>query len=556
MSLPNSTESPSRSKPTFFALSGLVALCLWSGFARPAHPADLVVSNLGDVGAGTLRNAMLTAEANGEADTITFGVTGTISLQSTLPKLFTSVEILGPGADALNVSRDNGAPNFRIFSMGSDAIVTLADMTIANGRSEEGTAIFNTGTLLIERCTIRDHVNLTGGNGVGPVVNVRGTLDVRDSTICNNRSERSSGIHNQDGVARILNTTISGNTSTEGSGSGILSVSATRASSVDIDNCTVTDNSTVDEISAAVHNNPQFPQPSTMRIRNSIIADNPGPADVFALFGEVISEGRNLIGNNTFSVGVFPEGVPNAGLDFVGSDTSPLDPMLYPLNDNGGPTRTHALATGSIAIDGGANLGNPSTDQRGEPRIVDGDCSAGDRIDIGAFELENCRRGNVNRGAGPIQDVLFINDSIGEGSEFVVTATTGSPVTVRLDSAAAGPAQGRYVVYIWLNCPTNPTPFVAGSRNLGILVNPSPFQAPDSPQAFKCLLGNGLPGTLCQGLRTVGGAPSMTPWSATRNQGFGNAGLKLTLQGLLEDSGSANSIPFSLTNCVGLEILP
>jgi hypothetical protein len=66
------------------------------------------------------------------------------------------------------------------------------------------------------------------------------------------------------------------------------------------------------------------------------------------------------------------------------ADTITSDPLLLPLADNGGPTRTHALAPGSPAIDAGNNFAALASDQRGSPfqRI------AGTRPDIGAFELQ------------------------------------------------------------------------------------------------------------------------------------------------------------------------
>jgi hypothetical protein len=66
------------------------------------------------------------------------------------------------------------------------------------------------------------------------------------------------------------------------------------------------------------------------------------------------------------------------------SDLLNVDPMLGPLQDNGGPTWTMALLPGSPAIDVGDNTDAPDWDQRGEgfPRIVNG------VIDIGAFEVQ------------------------------------------------------------------------------------------------------------------------------------------------------------------------
>src|SRR5262249_37581050 len=74
----------------------------------------------------------------------------------------------------------------------------------------------------------------------------------------------------------------------------------------------------------------------------------------------------------------------------VGTASAPIDPLLGPLQDNGGPTFTHALLPGSPAIDAGNNVYATEWDQRGEgfPRIV-GIIDPDDPIiDIGAFEVQ------------------------------------------------------------------------------------------------------------------------------------------------------------------------
>ena len=67
--------------------------------------------------------------------------------------------------------------------------------------------------------------------------------------------------------------------------------------------------------------------------------------------------------------------------------------MLGPLQDNGGPTFTHALLSGSPAIDQGKNLSGAASDQRGFSRLVDfpaiANATGGDGSDIGAFEFQN-----------------------------------------------------------------------------------------------------------------------------------------------------------------------
>ena len=82
--------------------------------------------------------------------------------------------------------------------------------------------------------------------------------------------------------------------------------------------------------------------------------------------------------------------------DIVGTGASPADPLLGPLQDNGGPTFTHALQFGSPAIDKG-NPATPgsggtaceATDQRGAPR------PAGAACDIGAYESNSLPLGEV-----------------------------------------------------------------------------------------------------------------------------------------------------------------
>jgi hypothetical protein len=66
----------------------------------------------------------------------------------------------------------------------------------------------------------------------------------------------------------------------------------------------------------------------------------------------------------------------------VGTADNPIDPVLGPLQDNGGPTRTMAPLVGSPALDAGDNTDAPPTDQRGAPRIAQG------TIDIGAYEVQ------------------------------------------------------------------------------------------------------------------------------------------------------------------------
>jgi hypothetical protein len=115
------------------------------------HAAAFTVTNTGDnggvnpaanAGTGTLRQAIVDANATAGADTITFSVTGTILLQSALPSLADAVTISGPGSTALTVKRDPAAAAaFQIFV--SESIVTISGLTISNGFAAVGGGILN-----------------------------------------------------------------------------------------------------------------------------------------------------------------------------------------------------------------------------------------------------------------------------------------------------------------------------------------------------------------------------------------------------------------------------
>jgi hypothetical protein len=127
---------------------------------------------------------------------------------------------------------------------------------------------------------------------------------------------------------------------------------------------------------------------TTTAVLSSIIAGNVGAAGgtgsdinfVDAPFTNSFqSQGYNVIGT----------GNALAAFTGAGDKTGITAPLLGPLANNGGPTRTHALLAGSPAVNAGSPSFNPTTytpplttDQRGTgfPRVMGG------RIDAGAFE--------------------------------------------------------------------------------------------------------------------------------------------------------------------------
>ena len=217
------------------------------------------------------------------------------------------------------------------------------------------------------------------------------------STVSGNSSGRvGGGISSSFGSLRLVSSTVSGNSSNgvngasiNGDGGGIWSSNT----DVSLTNSTVTGNSASDEGGGIfIFDNGPVP---LLTIENSIVAGNfsntAGTNDLVPDPDGVLTINHSLIGvNDNLTI----TGVNN----LTGTAAAPLDPLLGPLADNGGPTQTHALLRGSPAIDAGDDTlavdadGNTlTTDQRGgaSTRFFDDPTAIGTGVDIGAFELNS-----------------------------------------------------------------------------------------------------------------------------------------------------------------------
>ena len=251
-----------------------------------------------------------------------------------------SVTIQGDFINSSTVNGNNTGPVFIIEPVDTNNVAltaTLSMLTITNGFSGpggQGGGIKIGGTLTVVQSTISGNratgVNVTGGAGIftsGP------SLTVINSTISDNTSigqgNEGGGITNLTGTVTLVNTTINGNT-----GGGLVNF-------------------------------------GTLNFINTIISGSLGA-------GDYENGGVGTIGTNSH----------NLVQDGSGNPAVSGDPKLGPLQNNGGPTFTRALMTGSPAIDAGDDtvLGDPfnlTTDQRGPgfPRQV---CA---HVDIGAAEF-------------------------------------------------------------------------------------------------------------------------------------------------------------------------
>jgi hypothetical protein len=155
---------------------------------------SFTVANLADSGEGSLRQAVLDANANTGADTVVFadGLAGTIPLTTGQLDITDHLTIDGPGPEQLAVS---GSQLSRVFSISGGAIVSIDDLTITHGQvvgaPADGGGILNSGgTLALDRVTL-SHNEVVGTGSAqargGAVANLLGgTLTVIDSVFTQN----------------------------------------------------------------------------------------------------------------------------------------------------------------------------------------------------------------------------------------------------------------------------------------------------------------------------------------------------------------------------------
>jgi hypothetical protein len=374
--------------------------------AKPVQAITLIVTNTSDdiSDTGSLRYAIDQANKTDGTDTIDFSLPAdqqTIKLTGESLDITSDLNINGLGANLLTI---DGNLASSVFSIGSSSTVGIFGLTIANGNN----GILNQGNLTVTNSIIsgnrgtdflansgifsfNSNLTVTNStffdNGAGIFgFGFNSNIAVTDSTFSGNDVGISStfgsnttatnntifgnntGISGVFGNVTVTNSTISGN-----NGTGIGSF----RSFIRVTNSTIFGNQGVGIDTAE----------STIQLKNTIVAGNSEGIypDIYG-FNSVTDLGNNLIGTGAaFRVG-FPLIIDNSftnGVNgsIVGTLANPIDPLLGPLANNGGPTQTHALLPGSPAIDAANPNSFPSTDQRGVPR------PQGAGPDIGAYEL-------------------------------------------------------------------------------------------------------------------------------------------------------------------------
>ena len=247
-----------------------------------------------------------------------------------LPLITSRITIEGNGA---MISRPGNAPAFGLMAVNSPGDLTLQGVTLSGGSSGSGGALYNYfGAVTIENSTISG--NTANFNG-GGVINTAGNLTITNSTISGNIANAAGGVLNKYYCYFGF-----------GCSDG------------------------------------------TLTLNRSLIAGNQAASALEMQNNSIVTANNfNLFGANR-NAGV--TGFSPGATDIVPVRGVTVADILGPLENNGGPTQTHALVAGSPAINAG-NLGGCvdsagallTTDQRGFPRPFNGTI-----CDIGSYELQ------------------------------------------------------------------------------------------------------------------------------------------------------------------------
>ena len=322
--------------------------------------------------------------------------------------IFLDEQVTATIADCSLTNNYTGDIGGAIFSNGG-AMLTVLNSTINDntaGTTEHGgmgAGIYSNGAkLTVINSTVTNNTawvdnNHFGGHGGGILSGGGGALEISNSTISSNQAGTDGGgLTIFSGTATIANSTISGNTAglyttnaPIGIGGGVVNFGT-----LTISDSTISNNQAHGSEFKGGGEGGGIDDFGSLEIRNSTFSGNHADVQAGNLYGQSAQIGNTVLNAGTpesLYGGVYSLGYNVCSDDGGGFLNGPgdqinTDPLLGPLQDNGGQTFTHELLTGSPAIDAGDPKFTPPPyyDQRGPDfwRVRNG------RIDVGSFEVQ------------------------------------------------------------------------------------------------------------------------------------------------------------------------
>ena len=366
-------------------LCALVFACLYT----QVQATNYVVINLADSGAGSLRAALTSANADASATStsphiISFDIFGggTIALTTDLPALNNHITISGQ-AEQITIA---GGTGVRGFYINAGKTVEISNLIIqgANLTSSFGGGIHNEGDLTLLNCTVKSNTISGTGQGGGISNSGTGTLTLSNCTVSGNTSSNTGGGIVSYGTLNIVNSTIADNAGNDGG--GIMSYS-----DLIMINCTVTNNN-----GGGIY----FITGSSADIGllNTISVGSVTGTDLYTDAAYSVISANCLYGTKTASATL-------TGSNNITGSTKAAVFGTNVLANNGGSTQTMALIAGSPAVDAGTTgTGVPTLDQAGQSRSG--------AVDIGSFEYQPTATANFTKLS---QDLVTIYSNPGNG---------------------------------------------------------------------------------------------------------------------------------------------
>ena len=359
---------------------------------------------IGDTSRVTITNSLITGNS---ATAVGGGISS--SLESTVTLIDSEVSNNQAGNNGGGIiSRSNNFTIVNSLITGNSATGATSGNTFARG----GGIVVAYGATNIINTTIAENSSQEGGG----IAVTNAEANIHSSTISNNTSSNSGGgidviesSRDRQPLVTVANSTISGNVSGSFGGGVYFNYSTLFENGADvvisIENSTITNNTAntnIDNITGGAGGGIGTGQSNRIAVQNSIVTGNIDgrnntPSDVSGFFyTDLIFEDseRGVVGNGNNIIGTLDRVTGTIG---NGSDIVGVDPLLSPLQDNGGATLTHALLENSPAIDAGNNESIPADildldgdgntaetipiDQTGSDRIFN------QTVDVGAVEF-------------------------------------------------------------------------------------------------------------------------------------------------------------------------